>query len=63
MALLSLSGMSMEDVRYWNYKWKESRNKSYREYVGKHYGEMEMLKFHEKNLKDEKDSIFKNEQS
>jgi len=28
LSILKLSGMSMEEVRYWQYQWKEDRNRS-----------------------------------
>lgn len=52
VGLLNLSGMSMEEVRYWNYKWKESRmnveNKTMKKYMEKE--QMEILKLHNEKL-------------
>lgn len=33
LLILNTSGMTMEEVRYWQYKWKEERNKTIREAV------------------------------
>ncbi|KAF2885657.1 hypothetical protein ILUMI_20508 [Ignelater luminosus] len=42
-SLLKLTGMSMEEVRYWNYKWAKARTDSYNREFGKHLEKESLL--------------------
>jgi len=53
-ALLSLTGMTMEEVRYWNYKWVQARSDSYDKEFKKHLEKEQM------QILTERDSRFEN---
>lgn len=49
LAVLKLTGFSMDEVRYWQYKWKQNRNNYYAQGVADYLAkeEMEVMRRHD----------------
>lgn len=50
LALMKMSGTSMEEVRYWQYKWRENRDGNIRDASKLPVNEDKMLEEHDANM-------------